>query len=51
MHASHTSCARPRYALGSTGNVNIRGKLITGTIKTTKMKNTVIVRKVRPCML
>merc|ERR1712159_562855 len=28
-----------------TGNVNIRGKLITGTIKTTKMKNTVIIRK------
>ena len=31
--------------LGSTGNVNIRGKLITGVIKTTKMKNTVIIRK------
>ncbi len=28
-----------------TGNVNIRGKLITGVIKTTKMKNTVIIRK------
>lgn len=25
--------------------MNIRGKLITGTIKTTKMKNTVIIRK------
>ena len=35
----------PRCALGCTGNVNIRGKLITGTIKTTKMKNTVIIRK------
>ena len=31
-----------------TGNVNIRGKMITGVIKTTKMKNTVIIRKVRP---
>jgi small subunit ribosomal protein S11e len=29
----------------SAGNVNIRGKLITGVIKTTKMKNTVIIRK------
>merc|ERR1712146_357626 len=28
-----------------TGNVNIRGKLITGVIKTTKMKNTIIIRK------
>lgn len=28
-----------------TGNVNIRGKLITGVIKTTKMTNTVIIRK------
>merc|ERR1711935_145325 len=28
-----------------TGSVNIRGKLITGVIKTTKMKNTVIIRK------
>ncbi len=28
-----------------TGSVNIRGKLITGIIKTTKMKNTVIIRK------
>merc|ERR1711998_249410 len=28
-----------------TGNVQIRGKLITGVIKTTKMKNTVIIRK------
>merc|ERR1712046_393857 len=28
-----------------TGKVNIRGKLITGVIKTTKMKNTVIIRK------
>merc|ERR1711998_824237 len=28
-----------------TGTVNIRGKLITGVIKTTKMKNTVIIRK------
>ena len=45
FHAPRTSCARPRYALVSTGNVNIRGKLITGTIKTTKMKNTVIIRK------
>ena len=46
LHARpRTSCARPRYALVSTGNVNIRGKLITGTIKTTKMKNTVIIRK------
>ena len=27
------------------GNVNIRGKLITGVIKTTKMKNTLIIRK------
>ena len=46
LHARpRTSCARPRYALGCTGNVNIRGKLITGTIKTTKMKNTVIIRK------
>ena len=44
-HAPRTSCGRPRYALDSTGNVNIRGKLITGTIKTTKMKNTVIIRK------
>jgi len=25
--------------------VNIRGKLITGVIKTTKMKNTIIIRK------
>lgn len=29
-----------------TGNVNIRGKMITGVIKTTKMKNTIIIRKV-----
>ena len=28
-----------------TGSVNIRGKLMTGVIKTTKMKNTVIIRK------
>ena len=28
-----------------TGSVNIRGKLITGVIKTSKMKNTVIIRK------
>ena len=28
-----------------TGSVNIRGKLITGVVKTTKMKNTVIIRK------
>merc|ERR1712196_305091 len=28
-----------------TGNVTIRGKMITGVIKTTKMKNTVIIRK------
>jgi small subunit ribosomal protein S11e len=28
-----------------TGTVNIRGKLITGVIKTTKMKNTIIIRK------
>jgi len=28
-----------------TGSVNIRGKLLTGVIKTTKMKNTVIIRK------
>lgn len=28
-----------------TGSVNIRGKMITGVIKTTKMKNTVIIRK------
>merc|ERR1712032_315837 len=28
-----------------TGSVNIRGKLITGVIKTTKMKNTIIIRK------
>jgi len=28
-----------------TGSVNIRGKLITGIIKTAKMKNTVIIRK------
>merc|ERR1711990_307680 len=28
-----------------TGSVNIRGKFITGVIKTTKMKNTVIIRK------
>merc|ERR1712054_101752 len=28
-----------------TGNVNIRGKMISGVIKTTKMKNTVIIRK------
>eukprot|EP00310_Coccolithus_braarudii_P024313 CAMPEP_0183336968 /NCGR_PEP_ID=MMETSP0164_2-20130417/4790_1 /TAXON_ID=221442 /ORGANISM="Coccolithus pelagicus ssp braarudi, Strain PLY182g" /LENGTH=165 /DNA_ID=CAMNT_0025506601 /DNA_START=36 /DNA_END=533 /DNA_ORIENTATION=- len=28
-----------------TGNVHIRGKLITGVIKTTKMKNTLIIRK------
>ena len=27
------------------GNVNIRGKMLTGVIKTTKMKNTVIIRK------
>ena len=40
----HELCLTPRH-LGSTGNVNIRGKLITGVIKTTKMKNTVIIRK------
>ena len=28
-----------------TGNVNIRGKMLTGVVKTTKMKNTLIVRK------
>jgi len=28
-----------------TGNVTIRGKMITGVIKTTKMKNTCIIRK------
>jgi len=28
-----------------TGSVNIRGKMMTGVIKTTKMKNTVIIRK------
>merc|ERR1711998_615382 len=28
-----------------TGNVTVRGKMITGVIKTTKMKNTVIIRK------
>merc|ERR1712086_141802 len=28
-----------------TGSVNIRGKMLTGIIKTAKMKNTVIVRK------
>merc|ERR1712006_76185 len=28
-----------------TGSVNIRGKLITGVIKSAKMKNTVIIRK------
>ena len=28
-----------------TGSVNIRGKMITGVIKTTKMKNTCIIRK------
>lgn len=27
------------------GSVNIRGKMITGVIKTTKMKNTIIIRK------
>lgn len=27
------------------GKVNIRGKLITGVIKTVKMKNTIIIRK------
>ena len=30
-----------------TGSVNIRGKFLTGVIKTAKMKNTVIIRKVR----
>ena len=30
-----------------TGSVNIRGKFMTGIIKTAKMKNTVIIRKVR----
>ena len=30
-----------------TGSVNIRGKMMTGIIKTAKMKNTVIIRKVR----
>ena len=30
-----------------TGSVNIRGKFMTGVIKTAKMKNTVIIRKVR----
>merc|ERR1712010_285767 len=28
-----------------TGNVTVRGKMLTGVIKTTKMKNTVIIRK------
>merc|ERR1719390_245271 len=28
-----------------TGSVNIRGKMLTGVIRTTKMKNTVIIRK------
>ena len=28
-----------------TGKVNIRGKMMTGVIRTTKMKNTVIIRK------
>jgi len=35
----------PGTARHIAGSVNIRGKLITGIIKTAKMKNTVIIRK------
>ena len=38
------SAAR-RAPSAAAGNVNIRGKMLTGVIKTTKMKNTVIIRK------
>ena len=37
--------AQRGFRLPVAGNVNIRGKLITGVIKTTKMKNTIIIRK------
>ena len=40
----HPAHAPPRSLLVA-GTVNIRGKLMTGVIKTTKMKNTVIIRK------
>jgi len=42
---SLSQLAQRGFRLPVAGNVNIRGKLITGVIKTTKMKNTIIIRK------
>ena len=45
MPTSLSQLAQRGFRLPVAGNVNIRGKLITGVIKTTKMKNTIIIRK------